>query len=86
MKKVTRTLEQIRSDINMHEAAIKDLKQEIKNFQAACPHPENFQNVTTKSYDDEYGRLEGYNITTTCLLCGHQEWEIEEVGRSRYDS
>jgi hypothetical protein len=84
MKKVTRTLEQIRTDISTHKAAIKELEQEVKDFQSACPHPENFKKVDRKTSQDEYGATDGYLVTTTCLLCGHSEHKTEEAGRSRY--
>ena len=74
-----RTLEEIKTEIKQHEEAIKVLRQEVKDFQADCPHPENFKKVVQKSYDDEYGRLEGYHIITTCLLCGHQEYKEESA-------
>jgi uncharacterized protein CbrC (UPF0167 family) len=81
---VSRSLQEIQSDIQSHKDAIKALEKEVKGFQAACPHPENFQKVTRKSYDDEYGRLEGYGITTTCLLCGHTDYRTEDADRSYF--
>jgi uncharacterized protein CbrC (UPF0167 family) len=81
---VSRSLQEIQSDIQSHKDAIKALEKEVKDFQAACPHPENFQKVTRKSYDDEYGRLEGYGITTTCLLCGHTDYRTEDADRSYF--
>lgn len=80
---IKRTLQEIYDNINVHKDAIKVLEQEIKDFRAACPHPTNFQNSVTKSYDDEYGTIEGYGITTTCLLCGHSDYRQEDVNWRR---
>lgn len=84
MAKIKRTLQEINDEIKTHREAIKVLEQEIKDFRTACPHPENFQKVDRKSYDDEYGRLEGYGITTTCLLCGHSEYRTEDADKGRF--
>lgn len=81
---IRRTLQEINDEIANHKQAIKVLEQEIEDFRTACPHPENFQKVVRKSYDDEYGTIEGYGITTTCLLCGHSDYKEESVERSRY--
>ena len=81
---IKRSLQEIQSEIQSHKEAIKLLEKEVKDFQAACPHPENFQKVTRTSYDDEYGRLEGYGITTTCLLCGHSDYRTEDADKGRY--
>lgn len=79
---IKRSLQEIHNEIQSHEEAIKVLKKEVKDFQAACPHPESFQKVTRTSYDDEYGRIEGYSVNTTCLLCGHSDYKNEDAGRS----
>ena len=81
---VKRSLKEIQDDIDEHKIAIKALEQEIKDFQAACPHPPNFQKIERKSYDDEYDRIEGYSTSTTCLLCGHKTFETESVPVGRY--
>lgn len=81
---IKRSLQEIQSEIQSHEEAIKVLKKEVKDFQAACPHPENFQKVTRTSYEDEYGRTEGYGITSTCLLCGHSSYRTEDIVRSHF--
>lgn len=81
---IKRTLQEIQSEIQSHKEAIRVLEKEVKDFQAACPHPENFQKETRVSYDDEYGRLEGYGITTTCLLCGHSDYRTEDADKGRY--
>lgn len=81
---IKRSLIEIQNDINSHEEAIKKLRKEIEDFRAACPHPSNFNKEDRSSYDDEYGRLEGYSITHTCLLCGHKEYNTEEVDGRRY--
>lgn len=73
--KITRTLTEINADIVQHREAIKALELEVKAFRSACPHPEQFQKETYKSYDDEYGRLESTTKTTTCMLCGHEARE-----------
>ena len=82
--KIKRTLGEINEEIKTHKDAIKELEKEIRDFQAECPHPENFQKVTRKSYSDEYGTTEGYTIDTKCLLCGFSKFEDEPVERSRY--
>lgn len=76
---IKRSLQDIQNEINSHEEAIKLLRKEIEAFRAACPHPDAFNKTDRKSYDDEYGRLEGYSITHTCLLCGHKTYEVEEI-------
>ena len=81
---IKRSLQEIQGEIQLHEEAINVLKQEVKNFQSACPHPDNFQKIDRMSYDDEYGTIEGYGITTTCLLCGHKDYKQESVKRSRF--
>lgn len=81
---IKRSLQEIQSEIESHKEAIKVLEKEVKDFRAACPHPENFQKVIRTSYDDEYGRLEGYGITTTCLLCGHSDYRTEDADKGRY--
>lgn len=73
--KIQRTLLEINADILQHREAIKSLELEVKAFRAACPHPDQFQKETYKSYDDEYGRLESTSKTTTCMLCGHEKYE-----------
>jgi hypothetical protein len=78
---IKRTLQEINSEIQSHKEAIKSLEKEIKDFQAACPHPEPFQKVVRKSTDDEYGRLDGYTTSTTCLLCNHNTVEWEDADR-----
>ena len=79
--KVTRTLNEMQADITIHEAAIKKIKDEIKVFQSECPHPKNFAKEKSSSSKDEYGRLDGYYKSTTCLLCGHSEhWHEENRG------
>lgn len=81
---IKRSLQEIQSEIESHKEAIKVLEKEVKDFRAACPHPENFQKVTRIPYDDEYGRLECYGITTTCLLCGHSDYRTEDADKGRY--
>ena len=81
---IKRSLQEIQSEIQSHKEAIKLLEKEVKDFQEACPHPENFQKVTRKGYNDEYGRIEGYSITTTCLLCGHSHYRTEDADRSYF--
>jgi hypothetical protein len=81
---IKRSLQEIQSEIQSHKEAIKVLEKEVKDFQAACPHPPNFQKVKRTSYDDEYGRLESYGITTTCLLCGHSDYRTEDADKGRY--
>lgn len=81
---IKRSLQDIRAEINAHEAAVVQLQKEIEEFQAACPHPDAFNKTDRKSYDDEYGRIEGYSITHTCLLCGHRVYDTEEVDGRRY--
>jgi len=81
---IKRSLQEINSEIVSHREAIKVLEKEVKDFQAACPHPDNFQKVTRTSYDDEYGRTDGYSITTACLLCGHSSYRTEDVERSHF--
>jgi hypothetical protein len=81
---IKRTLQEINNEIQSHKEAIKTLEKEVKEFQAACPHPESFQKVVRKSTDDEYGRTDGYSTTTTCLLCGHSALEWEEAAVTRY--
>ena len=81
---IKRSLQEIQSEIQSHKEAIKVLEQEVKDFRLACPHPDNFQKVTTTSYDDEYGRLESYGTTTTCLLCGHSDYRTEDAQRSQF--
>jgi hypothetical protein len=81
---IKRSLQEIQSEIQSHKEAIKVLEKEVKDFQAACPHPDNFQKIDKKSYDDEYGRVEGYGITTTCLLCGHSDYRTEDADRSYF--
>lgn len=76
--KVTRTLGEMQIEIEMHRAAIKTIEKEIKTFQSQCPHPKNFAKESSSSSDDEYGRLDGYHKSTTCLLCGHSEHWFEE--------
>ena len=78
---IKRSLQEIQSDIKFHQEAIKVLEKEVKDFQSACPHPNPFQKVVRKSTDDEYGRLDGYTTTTTCLLCGHSTVNWEDVDR-----
>jgi len=70
MGKVTRPLIEIYKEISDHEQAIRNLRQEVKDFQAACPHPDNFVKVQRKSTEDEYGRTDGYYQIRTCVLCG----------------
>ena len=65
-----RPLHEIREDIRQHQQAIKDLEQEVKDFQTACPHPDNFAKLQHKSTDDEYGRIDGTYTIRTCVLCG----------------
>ncbi len=79
-----RPLKEIYAEIADHEAAIKELREEIKTFQQKCPHPENFQDVVRSSSTDEYGSLDGYFITTTCILCERKEYREESVERSTY--
>jgi uncharacterized protein YeeX (DUF496 family) len=81
---IKRSLQEINNDVQSHKEAIRVLEKEIKDFQAACPHPESFQKIVKKSTDDEYGRLDGYTISTTCLLCGHGKFETEDVPVGRY--
>jgi hypothetical protein len=81
---IKRSLQEIQSEIQSHKEAIKVLEKEVKDFQAACPHPESFQKVTRTSYDDEYGHLESYGITTLCLLCGHSHYQTEDVEKGGY--
>lgn len=81
---IKRSLQEIQDEIQSHKEAIKVLEKEVKDFQAACPHPENFQKIVKTSYDDEYGRLESYGITTTCLLCGHSDYRTEYPDRSYF--
>lgn len=81
---IKRTLQEINDDIKFHKEAIKLLEKEIEDFRAACPHPDNFKKVERKSYDDEYGTIEGYHVTTTCLLCGHKDFKDESVERNKY--
>lgn len=69
-KRKLRPLHEIRDEIKQHQQAIKDLELEIKDFQAACPHPDNFINVQRKSTTDEYGSTDGHYETRTCVLCG----------------
>lgn len=76
---IKRSLQDIQAEINAHELAIKNLHREIEDFRSACPHPDAFNKTERKSYDDEYGRIEGYFITSTCLLCGYKEHDSEEV-------
>jgi len=73
MAKAMRPLVEIYKEIESHEQAIKGLRQEIKDFQAACPHPDSFVNVQHKSTDDEYGRIDSYYEVRTCALCGFVE-------------
>lgn len=84
--KVTRTLNEMNSDIQKFKDEIKKVEDEIKIFQSECPHPKNFSKEKRTSYSDEYGRTEGYFYDKTCLLCGHKEhWrEEEKESRSRY--
>ena len=84
MAKVKRTLEEVQTEIKSHRDAIKTLEQEVKDFRSGCPHPKNFSKVDRSSTTDEYGSLDGYFVTTTCLLCGHAEHKSEDVERSRY--
>lgn len=70
MVKKMRPLVEIYKEIEGHEQAIKNLRQEVKDFQAACPHPDNFVNVQHKSTDDEYGRIDSTYTIRTCVLCG----------------
>ncbi len=81
---IKRSLQEIQSEIQSHKEAIKALEQEVKDFRLACPHPDNFQKIDRKSYDDEYGRVDGYGITSTCLLCGHSDYQTEDVQRSQF--
>ena len=81
---IKRSLQEIQNEIQSHQDAIKVLEKEVKDFRAACPHPENFQKVTRTSYDDEYGRTDGYGITTMCLLCGHSDYRTEDADRSYF--
>lgn len=81
---IKRSLQEIQSEIQSHKEAIKVLEKEVKDFQTACPHPDNFQKIDRKAYDDEYGRIEGYGITTTCLLCGNSHYRTEDVERSHF--
>lgn len=73
MNKIRRPLHEIREDIVRYEQLIAELKREIKDFQAACPHPDNFVNVQRKSTSDEYGRTDGHYEVRTCVMCGHVE-------------
>lgn len=73
VKRKLRPLHEIRDNIKQHQQAIKDLEQEVKDFQAACPHPDNFVNVQHKSTEDEYGRTDGRYQVMTCVLCGFVE-------------
>ena len=70
MVKKMRPLVEIYKEIEGHEQAIKNLRQEVNDFQAACPHPDNFVNVQHKSTDDEYGRIDSTYTIRTCVLCG----------------
>jgi hypothetical protein len=81
---IKRSLQEIQSEIQSHKEAIKVLEQEVKDFRLACPHPDKFQKVVRKATDDEYGRIDGYAITTTCLLCGHSDYQTEDVQRSQF--
>jgi len=78
---IKRSLQEINSEMQSHKEAINLLEKEVKDFQAACPHPEPFQKVVRKSTDDEYGRLEGHSTSTTCLLCGHSAFEWEDADK-----
>lgn len=69
-KRNLRPLHEIQDEIKQHQQAIKDLELEIKDFQTACPHPDNFVNVQHKSTDDEYGRIDSTYTIRTCVLCG----------------
>ena len=81
---IKRTLQEINTEIQSHRDAIKLLEKEIKDFQAACPHPDQFQQIVRKTTDDEYGRIDGYTIKTTCLLCGHGTFRTEDVQTGKY--
>jgi hypothetical protein len=76
---IKRSLQEIQDEIKSHKEAIKILEEEVKNFQTECPHPEKFQKVVKKSYDDEYGSIDSYSIKTTCLLCGHADFKTEDA-------
>jgi len=78
---IKRTLQEINNEIQSHKESIKTLEEEVRDFQAACPHPEPFQKVVMKSTDDEYGRIDGHSTTTTCLLCNHSTFEWEDANR-----
>lgn len=74
---IKRSLQEMYSEISYHEEAIKKIKQEVKDFQAACSHPEKFQKVEHKSTTDEYGRTDGHYKIVTCLMCLHTEHREE---------
>lgn len=81
---IKRSLQEIQSEIQSHKEEIRALEKEVQDFRSACPHPVQFQKVVKKATDDEYGRIDGYTITTTCLLCGHSDYQTEDVQRSQF--
>lgn len=70
MIKIKRPLHEIYDDISRYEQLIAELRKEVKEFQAACPHPDNFVNTQHKTTNDEYGRTDSTYVVKTCMLCG----------------
>lgn len=80
---ISRTLQEIQKDIEMHEDAIRGLRKEIETFRSECPHPENFIKKEYQSIEDEYGTQDGGFTTETCLLCGNSKTTREERKHGR---
>lgn len=81
MNKIKRPLREIYEDIARYEQLTAELRKEVKEFQAACPHPDNFVNVQRKSTEDEYGRTDGHYEIRTCVLCGFVEHKDVDSGK-----
>ena len=68
-----RPLTDIKNDIIEHEQKIRELKEEIIEFQTNCPHPDSFVTSIIKDIeDDEFSGLDRYEYTIIeykCALC-----------------